>query len=413
MRLLRTLILAGGISIAVHGATPRTDINPALIYFKAFTVVPDLSEADRDYLYKGDWRNKQLDNRFGELVTKYDNEFKVLRKAGESKAACDWGLDISEGPEALLPALAKAKFASQTACLRARWFLQNGKEQDAINDLLSTFVLARNVSRDGVIISALVQIAMENIITGFIAENFYQFTDQGLQQLIADIDAAPTRGTMRQCLPVEKAGFGDWFIHKVEEFRARNGGDEEKTLAEIRRLYLTNISDEGEKDTGFPDRWIAAVGGTSEGVLNSLREMDAYYREADRILQLPPAQFETAVKVLQQKIEADPKLIAGKWFPFLEKAGMKEFGALVKLAMFHAAIQYRLNGEQGLKSVIDPAGTEPFSLERFTFEGADRGFKLKSKLNYVWNDSLIFVESPGAPFYIEGPNAGKPISAEK
>ncbi len=413
MKILGTLLLAAGMALAARAAAPREDINPALLYFKAFALAPDLSEADHDYLYKPDWRGKQLEPRFGELVAKYDNEFKTLRKAAEMKAPCDWGIDLSEGPEALLPGLAKAKFASQAARLRARWFLQNGKEQEAINELLSTFVLARNVSRDGVLISALVQIAMENIITGFVAENFYQFSDQGLQQLVAGMDGSPARGTIRQCLPIEKAAFCDWFIHKIEDFRARNGGDEAKTLGEVRRIYLSNVSDEGEKDTDFTNRWIAAVGGTSEGILNSLRETSAYFGEADQILQLPYAQFGPAVKAFQKKIENDPKLIAGKWFPFLEKCGIKEFGVLVKLAMLRAGVEYRLNGEQGFKSVVDPVANEPFTFERFTFEGADRGFKLKSKVEETWQQGLIFVESPGTPFYSDGPNVGKPITSEK
>ena len=56
---------------------------------------------------------------------------------------------------------------------------------------------------------------------------------------------------------------------------------------------------------------------------------------------------------------------------------------------------------------------EPFGFERFSLDGADRGFKLTSKLNYQWNNALIFVETAGTPFYLDGPNIGKPIPPEK
>jgi hypothetical protein len=412
MSLLKNTFLVMGISTTLLAAAPREDINPALIYYKAFAVVPELSEAEHDYLFKGDWRGKQLDNHFGELIAKYDNEFKLFRKAASAKAPCDWGIDLSEGPEVLMPGLAKAKFATQVMRLRALWFLQNNNESDAINDLLSTFVLARQVSRDGVLISALVQIAMENITCNFIAENFGRFSDEGLKAIVEGMQNSPRRGTLRECLPTERAGFRDWFINKIEVYKARNNGDEAGTIAEIRRLYLANMSSEGENDPGFVDRWLSATGGTSEGILSSLRDLDAYYDEADRILQLPFEQFETAAKAFHQKIESDPRLIAGKLLPYIEKCGVKDFGGVVKLAMVRAAVEYKINGEAGFQSIVDPVGGQPFGFERVGLNGIDRGFQLKSKLPGV-SQVLIFIQTEGAPLNVDGPKAGKPISSEK
>src|SRR5438445_311638 len=107
-------------SVMVSGGTEafRTNINPALQYYQAFLMAPDLEPADRDYLYL-DWRGKKLPERFGELMAKYDNEFRLVRQAAHAGVPCDWGIDMSSGPQTLLPQLARGKAVVQAARLRA------------------------------------------------------------------------------------------------------------------------------------------------------------------------------------------------------------------------------------------------------------------------------------------------------
>ena len=101
------------------GETFRTDINPALLYYQGFSLRPELSQQEHDYLFTNEWRGRVLDERFTKLVSGFDNSFKLFWRAGKAQAPCDWGLDLTDGPEALLPGLAKAKLAAQTARLRA------------------------------------------------------------------------------------------------------------------------------------------------------------------------------------------------------------------------------------------------------------------------------------------------------
>jgi hypothetical protein len=76
--------------------------------------------------------------------------------------------------------------------------------------------------------------------------------------------------------------------------------------------------------------------------------------------------------------------------------------------MVRAAVEYKLHGEQGLKSVADPCGQGPFAFRRFVFEGVDCGFELRSALEVGdYPQVLIFVEKEGAPFLVDGPRAGQ------
>src|SRR5438445_2327161 len=209
-----------------RGEQLRTDINPALIYYRAFQMIPDLSPTDRDYLFDNDWRGQKLPERFGELVARYDNEFKLVRQTTQATVPCDWGIDMSPGPATLLPQLARCKAVAQAARLRAMWDLQNGRQEDARDDLLAAFALARNSSRDGTLIAALVQIAMENILCAAVAENYYQFPPEILKQVAEGFDAAPARGMVAACIPTEQTFFHDWLLRKIQELQKENPADD-------------------------------------------------------------------------------------------------------------------------------------------------------------------------------------------
>jgi hypothetical protein len=91
-------------------------------------------------------------------------------------------------------------------------------------------------------------------------------------------------------------------------------------------------------------------------------------------------------------------------------ARAKEFRNQVVLAMVRAAVEYKLRGEQGLRSVTDPCGQGPFGFRRFLFEGVDRGFELKSASDDGDHPTaLIFVEKEGPPFLVDGPRAGQAL----
>jgi len=399
------------------GETFRTDINPALLYYQGFSLRPELSQQDHDWLFTNDWRGQVLDERFGKLITGFDNSFKIFRRAGKAQVPCDWGLDLTDGPEALLPGLAKAKLAAQTARLRAMWDLQNGKPEEARDDLLAAFVMARQVSTDRVLISTMVQFAMENMIASIIAENFYQLPPEILGQLTDGLEAAPTEGLVADCIHTEDTSFSRYFIRRIEEFRAEDDG---RALARIRELLARcMVSEEPPAVRGVrfeqsgaakADAFIAAGGGTIEGLYRLFQELPPLYQQVQKILRLPPAEFEKPIAEFQSMIKTHPNPLVQEFFPLFDKARKKEFATQSTMAMARAAIAYKLRGEEGFRSVLDPCTGGPFEFERFVFEGVDRGFKLKSKYRgRDFDEVLIFVEKPGPLFRITGKTAGEKV----
>jgi hypothetical protein len=391
----------------------RTDINPALQYFQSFLVAPDFPQPERDYLFTNDWRGQKLPKKFGELIAGYDKQFALVRHAGKSVVRCDWGLDMSPGPATLLPHLARCKAVAQTARLRVRWDLQQGRQPEALEDWLAAFALARNCSGDGTLISVLVQIAMESILCQVVAENFYEFAPETLRQLVAGLDAAPGRGTIATSIPMEKAFFVDWLEARILAWQKQYPGHDDKVMAAFRELVVgLNDSEENQiSQTRLWDQVVKASGGTSAGVIKLIQEEGRIYQKLAAIMALPPRECEDKLQPFNAQVRESSNPLLAMTLPAVTKTRTKEISVEIKLALVKAAVQYRLQGESGLKRVLDPWTQSPFVFERFVFEGVDRGFKLQSPYTgRGFPETLIFVETEGPLFHVDGPYIGQAIS---
>ena len=397
--------------VALSGARGeefRTDINPALLYGRAFLLAPELSPADSDYLFTNNWQGQQLPERVGKLLAEYDNEFKLVRQAAHSTVPCDWGIDMSAGPGTMLPSLARAKAVAVATRLRVPWHLQSGRESDARDDLLAAFALARNITSDEILISTLVQMASEAINCSTIAANFGRFSPETLKQLADGLDGPPVRRTVVECLPTEKKLFTDWLRRNVLELQRQYPGNDKKVMEGIHQLVLGfDAEPEGQ---GKWERLNQAAGGTSDGVLRLLSDRERVFERTVSLTSLPYREYQSEAKAFGEEVAKAPNPLLSESMPGFLKSRQREFRIQATLAMVRAAIEYKLHGEAGLKRVNDPCGQGPFAFQRFVFEGVDRGFELKSDYDVDKNIAvLIFVEKEGPPFQVDGNYPGRPL----
>lgn len=403
------LLLLGLLS--AHGQSLRTDINPALLYYQAFLLGPKtLSDADWDYLGSKAGREQNLPERFGPILASYDNEFGLVRQAMQQKVPCDWGIDISSGPDTFLPHLSLIKMVAVVSQPRAAWDLQHGDQDAARDDLLAAFVLGRNASRDGTVIGALVQHACESIILNTVADNFGRFSPETLAQLEAGFEAAPAMGTMATTILTEKLNHVDWFENKIRLLPTVNPENAANLLAAIRQdKELAELENAGDNSsTNFWPRALAASGGTRDGMLEMIQETEPLYLRLARIMALPPPAYEDQIQRFAPEIQKSQNPFVQLLFLDPLKPRVKEFKMQAWQAMVRAAVEYKLHGEAGFKSVQDPFGNGPFSFQRFVFEGVDRGFELRSVYaGQTMPCALIFVETEGPRFNTAGPYIGQ------
>jgi hypothetical protein len=383
----------------------RTNINPALTYYNAFLMQPKLPAADSDYLSTNTWQSQRLPKRVGELLAQYDDQFRLVRQAAHSSAPCDWGFDFARGPGGgFVTFMARGKGVAQMGTLRVQWYLQNGRQQDACDELLASFVLGRHISSDGLLTSMLVRFAIETMQTATIAENFGRFSPDSLRRLSEGLDALPRPLTSAEGLATEKAVFVDWMPRKILELRQQHPGDEAKVLKEFHESFVAK----GEESLSWPSM-MQAAGGTSEGILKLVREYAAIHVEMTKFFRLPYQEYASREEAYKKTLHASTNPIVSNAAVLL-KMREREFRAIAMLAMLRAGIEYKLHGKEALNRVLDPCGTGPFAFRRFVFDGVNRGFELKSAYAAEgYPVVLIFVETEGPPFHVSGMHPGTPL----
>ncbi|HSU53970.1 MAG TPA: hypothetical protein VLT36_07940 [Candidatus Dormibacteraeota bacterium] len=417
-QILLAAIITGA---ALAGQSPqlRTDINPALLYYQGFLTAPDpMANVDSDYLNSKKAREQKWPEKFGTILAGYDHEFEFVRQAAHAKVPCDWGVDLSRGPETMLPHLGRAKFACQVGQWRTIWALQNGRQENARDELVAAFVLGRNAGSGDLFISALIQGIVEGMCCTTIAAHFGEFTPETFQQIVEGFDAAPARHSMAACVKSERE-LGDWVLKKVLELQ--------KTFPSDNAKFMTGLHDSGLVTalstigyTNFWPRLVAASGGTSDGVLKLLRETEPLWPRISEIMTAPQPEYDAKVKQFTVDTGNSQNPFFTLFYALFNgwdlgtthfKLRQREFRAETQVAMVHAAAAYKLRGEPALKSVTDPFGNGPFAYKRFEFKGKDRGFELKSA--YTGADApfvMIFVEKQGPAFEVFGAEAGKALT---
>lgn len=381
--------------------------NPALLYWQAFSVMPTLSDAERQI--QDHRRTVPVDDAYAAVAHRYDPAFRLVRKAATLKGSANWGIDLSDGPEALLPHLAKAKSVALATQFRMRYFIAQGQAGEAVQDAVATLAMSRHLGSDAVLISALVQIAIDAIVINAVAEHYHGFDGAAAGLLLAGLQSLPKPVTISDCIHKGERSFGRWFRTRIEAIRVASGGDETKALADIRELFARTIRE--EKDYEMADQFIRDAGGTLESLFQAVRELDGYYDELTAITQLPYEAYAAAQDAFFEKALAGKNPLVRELLPALRKSREKEFRAEARMGLLRAALLYRLRGEEGWRSVPDPFGSGPFEFTRFHFQGQDRGFQLSSAFKGDPREVLILVEQDGPPFRVSGTQPGRAVEA--
>jgi hypothetical protein len=394
-KLLLATTLAATDSAVATPLEPRTDINPAVLYWQAFSLYPELDEELKKEFLATPPRLPLADAE--PVIKKLDRMFKYLRRAAQMKVPCDWGIDLSEGPEALIPNLVKIRQAGQAAVARAHYLLEAGRDLQAVDDLAAIVVLGRNSGTDGTLVSAMIGIALEGLVNEFVARNFYRFSPPALLSFVKQVDAAPPRPTVKKAMSIEQVASLDWYIGKLEGIRAAHPQDESQALGKARELLVATF----EFDSAKLDRIVANAGNTMAGLINSFQQLKPIYELIQKAADAPPEKLEETAASLRDVIDNHPNEIARLIVPNIEKARKTEMAAIARGAMIRAAIALRLEGDTGFQKIRDPFGDGPFTLRRLPAESGEQGFELDSRVSAIRPKTALkfFEDKPEKPAF--------------
>jgi hypothetical protein len=338
--------------------------NAALKYWQAFATMPKFTDTEQTKLM-AEQLTMPLDAHAKELVTKAEYALRLMHH-GAVLRNCEWGIGWeADGIEVLLPQMTAARVLCSLACVRARMRFEEGRNAEAIDDLVAALTLGRHVSLDGSLIGVLVGYNIEARTSESLALNLPKLSAGMIPELKNRLAALPQGGRPAAGLRKCEEKTLDWFIRKVKEAK-----DKEGLLA---FLSFVGISEGKDRDAGDKARaFVQECGGTAAGVIKFAEEARPCYALMAQELDLPLDQFEKAFE--RETIQRAGNPVFKVFFPALSKCRRSQARADVHRVLLSAALDVQLDNRDALKNHPDPVVGGPF--EYAPFAG---GFELRSK----------------------------------
>ena len=207
----RTVITNGPFRIDIEAELTQRE-NAALGYWQAFAALPPEPEG-ADAAARAAWAEQA------------EPALDLLRKAA-AVPHCDWDLDLDQGPELLLPHLAKMRTLVRAAVARAT--ARRGSDPTGADaDLRAAFLAARHVGTDPVVISQLVRATLEGRVFAALEPTLEAMPAERRASWRALLDGLPPTPTLAQLVDAEERGMLGYLQALVD------GGDD----AKIRKLF--------------------------------------------------------------------------------------------------------------------------------------------------------------------------------
>lgn len=333
--------------------------NAALVYWQAFSLLPDLDDAQTKSLHAV-LEGGKADANVSKMLRQANESLRLLRRATKY-SQCEWGLEYERGIETVLPHLSQSRKLSRLACARAQVRFEEGNSKAAVDDVIATLSMARTIGQNAVIISLLVDYAIEAQATDVLARNLPQLKAKELEELEKQIAGLPKSTTMIDGMQVEKELCLGWFIRELRKPGTKQrilklfSDQNDPNVVALQKLSQPEILDVAKKLGPVYDKMIAAM-------TRSPDEVDALVKEyeAGEAKSLGPAQH-----------------LGSLIFPSVSSLRRTEAVQQARSSMLAAAIAIARHGQDALKreELSDPFGKGPFQ-----YKSMGSGFQLTSKL---------------------------------
>jgi hypothetical protein len=358
---LTMTILALPLDSVLADEGPDLGANAALKYWQAFATLPRVPPAEQKKL-EAECLTLPLDAHVREIVARSEYALQMMH-SGAAQPGCEWGLGYDAGIGTLLPHLEGAGLLSCVACLRARMRFDEGRNAEAIEDIIDAMILSRHVTLDGVNIMLVWGYSIENRASQTLALYLPKLDAGMIKDLKTRLDALPRSESLTEALRLEAKTVEISVVRKVKAAR-----DKESLLASLSRTLESEGRISAEKGRAFLDQ----CGGTAEGVIGYAEKMLQSYERMAQNQDLPLDQFVQAWDAEVAKQAGNP--VFKNLAAFIPK--MRWFTARTELrrALLSAALAVQLDGPDALRNRPDPLSGGPF--DYIAFAG---GFELRSK----------------------------------
>jgi hypothetical protein len=337
------------------------DANAALNYFRAYAALhqavnlpPELPALLEKY------ETVPLDQQVSTLILAAEDALREMHH-GANLRQCEWKVSVQDGMVADTSHRGVARELVALAGLRARLRFSVGKSSEAVDDLLTAITLARHLSVDGSLTSALVAYTLERGPVNILARHLPQLNSSQIEQVKSRYNSLPPSAKMSDVVLSHQKISRGMIMGLLE------GAQERQEV--IKRL--TNLSAFRE---GGATEFLDGCGGTVVGVREKVGQLTPHYLEWAGWFNLSPEEFEKRYKADALRLEKNN--LAFKFLtPAINKARWAEAYHQTRQALLRAALDVQQSGRKALTQQVDPYSGKPFE-----YLEAKNGFILRSQL---------------------------------
>jgi hypothetical protein len=329
-----------------------TTTNAAVLYREAFALYDALSKEQKDLV--SNWRTNADASVEAELCEKIQPICELMHQA-TAATNCDWGIEQPITFETRLPHLSPCRNIARTAIWSAA-HCRTGKPVGAVDDLLAASRLGQKVSQGPVLISYLVDLAIQGLVMDSVAAHAGILVGAGdtrLAQLFTDTNYDEG---LRRAFEQEAD-----VISREAELLARMSPEEAMRKLKFITSWTENSSELQSIESGQ--------------AIADIRQVAELQREYADALELPEAEYRKWLDGLQaaEKTNAFVKVFVSDLGLSVDKTQL----ATISAAMVVAGLAVMQEGPGALQSHLDPATGQPFIYTQTT-----DGFELQSNSTY-------------------------------
>ncbi|CAN5790423.1 hypothetical protein BH11VER1_BH11VER1_23610 [soil metagenome] len=317
---------------------PRSNINPALLYWQAFSTLEALSASETTALAEFIHRTGPFDSSTAHaLLDKQERALSRFRKATESVADCDWGMAYEEGANLPLPHIAKLQTLSRLALLKAEILFANHQTNEAMDWLLTVHRAARHCGSGDLIIPVLSQFQIEQSVIRVTAAQVLDWDAPSRLEYLSKWKNLPPLHTVKNAIKGE-LHYIDW----MENFWLQGVGL--NITPAIANDGIVTDSDEATmtaEERAEAEKLVAQF--SAENIRKWIQEMRVICLKMQSTLDKPWLESNPTLLALQSEYKKSDNLIMRLATPMpLHKVNDLAFKTATFNAMLQAALEHGL-----------------------------------------------------------------------
>ncbi|RBP35881.1 hypothetical protein DES53_11947 [Roseimicrobium gellanilyticum] len=337
-----------------------TDSNPALLYWQAFALLPELKQPQLKIITEVlEGRLSASDPSVGTLLGSTRRALERFARAARGTQPCVWGTTLDEGPFAPMPHLTKLQQMCRLALVQVEAHYASGELEKAWTWTKHVHAAARHLAAEPLLITTITQQGVEQQAIRTTARHALSLdTDHG-QAIIGDMKAMPPLHTVREALTGEHA-MADWMRHMV--LGIQNSPENEQAMLDVAQSLLNAQSQDADSSKSAAAK--QALASMEEWKKNAEQGRELQAR-AEAASTKPWKDYQADLKEMHASL-VDAGQVLKNTLPAFEGAMRKQFETQTLHIMLFAVLQPpdegHLNGE--MKGAVDSFEGKALMLNR-------------------------------------------------